>query len=387
MQGCKYLLQHIIFFYLINSLPSALSDHVRLLASHQSEPGSITGRCRWSAGFLGDLPFTPPFHSGAAPYSPHYFLICSQDLDVMSRPNLFTLKNFPMNDVLPTWSFSAHWRFRSKRAIRLTLTVVPSAPSLLRARCWTGVRCFRRAACTYGTSNSDPIILLLESLKKSSVQGEYGRLHLSVARPEQHFTLCSPYASHIAGRKKYKSRRVEEVSKELPPVLSCNIPDAYVVLSASQAGDRVEGCYSIPETGRKAFACLRCRSVLVSERDDLHVTPERLGKVSYQATVRFDEWCFSTRYPVAMQVREMLVAAPCLLNSSLLWRKAWVVSWHLGPTTRRGLGMKGRGKLEIPEKTRRPTASSGTIPTCENPVTRSGIEPGSPWWEASVLIA
>ncbi|KAJ8875473.1 hypothetical protein PR048_023368 [Dryococelus australis] len=29
--------------------------------------------------------------------------------------------------------------------------------------------------------------------------------------------------------------------------------------------------------------------------------------------------------------------------------------------------MKGRGKREIPEKTRRPKASSGTIPTCENP--------------------
>ncbi|KAJ8888302.1 hypothetical protein PR048_007789 [Dryococelus australis] len=50
-------------------------------------------------------------------------------------------------------------------------------------------------------------------------------------------------------------------------------------------------------------------------------------------------------------------------------------------------GMKGRGKWEIPEKTRRLTTSSSTIPTCENPVTRQGIEPGSPWWEASVLIA
>ncbi|KAJ8897119.1 hypothetical protein PR048_002465 [Dryococelus australis] len=47
---------------------------------------------------------------------------------------------------------------------------------------------------------------------------------------------------------------------------------------------------------------------------------------------------------------------------------------------------EGAGKREIPEKTRRPTASSGTIPTCKNPVTRPGIEPGSPWWETSVLI-
>ncbi|KAJ8897530.1 hypothetical protein PR048_002877 [Dryococelus australis] len=45
------------------------------------------------------------------------------------------------------------------------------------------------------------------------------------------------------------------------------------------------------------------------------------------------------------------------------------------------------GETEIPEKTRRPTASSGTIPTCENPVTRPGVKPCSPWWEASKLIA
>ncbi|KAJ8889542.1 hypothetical protein PR048_009041 [Dryococelus australis] len=43
--------------------------------------------------------------------------------------------------------------------------------------------------------------------------------------------------------------------------------------------------------------------------------------------------------------------------------------------------MKGRGKQEIPEKTRRPMASSG-----ENPVTRPGIEPGSPWWEANDCV-
>ncbi|KAJ8883322.1 hypothetical protein PR048_015165 [Dryococelus australis] len=40
----------------------------------------------------------------------------------------------------------------------------------------------------------------------------------------------------------------------------------------------------------------------------------------------------------------------------------------------------GRGKREIPEKTRRRTASPGAIPTCENLVTRL-------WLEARVLIA
>ncbi|KAJ8881163.1 hypothetical protein PR048_017636 [Dryococelus australis] len=41
----------------------------------------------------------------------------------------------------------------------------------------------------------------------------------------------------------------------------------------------------------------------------------------------------------------------------------------------------------VPEKTCRPTTSSGTISTCENPLARQGIESGSHWWEASVLIA
>ncbi|KAJ8888068.1 hypothetical protein PR048_007554 [Dryococelus australis] len=77
---------------------------VSLLASHQDEPGSIpgrvtpgifasgnrAGRCRWSAGSLGYLPFPPPLHSGAAPFSPHFTLIGSQDLVVKSHPNLST---------------------------------------------------------------------------------------------------------------------------------------------------------------------------------------------------------------------------------------------------------------------------------------------------------
>ncbi|KAJ8879234.1 hypothetical protein PR048_019840 [Dryococelus australis] len=50
--------------------------------------------------------------------------------------------------------------------------------------------------------------------------------------------------------------------------------------------------------------------------------------------------------------------------------------------------MKGRGKRETSEKTRRPTASSDMIPTCEiSGVTRPGIELGSPWWKASRLTA
>ncbi|KAJ8872367.1 hypothetical protein PR048_025971 [Dryococelus australis] len=51
--------------------------------------GNRAGRCRWSAGLLGDLPFPPPFHSGAAPYSPQSPLSALTTSDVKSRPNLF----------------------------------------------------------------------------------------------------------------------------------------------------------------------------------------------------------------------------------------------------------------------------------------------------------
>ncbi|KAJ8897705.1 hypothetical protein PR048_003055 [Dryococelus australis] len=63
----------------------------------QSPAGSLwvfasrnrAGRCRWYAGFLGDIPFPPPLHSGGtAPFSPHLTFIGSQDPVVKSCPNL-----------------------------------------------------------------------------------------------------------------------------------------------------------------------------------------------------------------------------------------------------------------------------------------------------------
>ncbi|KAJ8879153.1 hypothetical protein PR048_019759 [Dryococelus australis] len=47
-----------------------------------SHCGIVPERCRLPARFLGYLPFPPPLYSGAAPYSPRFTLIGSQDLDV-----------------------------------------------------------------------------------------------------------------------------------------------------------------------------------------------------------------------------------------------------------------------------------------------------------------
>ncbi|KAJ8890260.1 hypothetical protein PR048_009768 [Dryococelus australis] len=60
--------------------------------------GNYAGQCRRLAGFLGHLPFPPLFHSSAAPYSPHFILIGSQNLVVTSRPNLPTFLSTAVHD-------------------------------------------------------------------------------------------------------------------------------------------------------------------------------------------------------------------------------------------------------------------------------------------------
>ncbi|KAJ8866730.1 hypothetical protein PR048_032591, partial [Dryococelus australis] len=61
--------------------------------------GNSAGRCRWSANFLGDIPPFPShqtLHSSAAPLSPHFTLIGSQDL--VKRPLVLTQSRLRGND-------------------------------------------------------------------------------------------------------------------------------------------------------------------------------------------------------------------------------------------------------------------------------------------------
>ncbi|KAJ8874223.1 hypothetical protein PR048_025065 [Dryococelus australis] len=71
---------------------------------------------------------------------------------------------------------------------------------------------------------------------------------------------------------------------------------------------------------------------------------------------------------------EMLRSVPCAPGPILRDTTA----------TTSSAGMKAWWIREIPEKTRRPSASFGTILTR---VARPGIEPGSPWWEAENKLA
>ncbi|KAJ8866466.1 hypothetical protein PR048_032309 [Dryococelus australis] len=50
--------------------------------------GNRAGRCRWSVGFLGDLPFPPTLPFRCCPIRISITLVGSQHLDIKSRPNL-----------------------------------------------------------------------------------------------------------------------------------------------------------------------------------------------------------------------------------------------------------------------------------------------------------
>ncbi|KAJ8868449.1 hypothetical protein PR048_029965 [Dryococelus australis] len=73
--------------------PLACSPHTKenRFQTHAGQPSDFRmwESCR-AAGYLGDLPFPSPLHSGAAPCSLRFTPIGSQDLDVKSRPNIFT---------------------------------------------------------------------------------------------------------------------------------------------------------------------------------------------------------------------------------------------------------------------------------------------------------
>ncbi|KAJ8874502.1 hypothetical protein PR048_025362 [Dryococelus australis] len=56
-----------------------------------------------------------------------------------------------------------------------------------------------------------------------------------------------------------------------------------------------------------------------------------------------------------------------------------------GPRFKYPVVFECRGKREIPRE--RPADQRKSFPHCENPVARPGVEPGSPWWEASIHAA
>ncbi|KAJ8890931.1 hypothetical protein PR048_010440 [Dryococelus australis] len=105
----------------VHAAPLAL-----LLAFYQGEPGFNlrSGHSGFShVGMVPDLPFCPPFHSGATPYSPHFTLNGSQDLAVKVTDLVYAAKRQDGN--------TARLARRSDEALGVRVSVARIAPSLL----------------------------------------------------------------------------------------------------------------------------------------------------------------------------------------------------------------------------------------------------------------
>ncbi|KAJ8894649.1 hypothetical protein PR048_007313 [Dryococelus australis] len=61
--------------------PHTPSNYLPPTWANQVRCGNNARQCSWSAGFLGDLRFSPPLHSSAALYSPRFTLIGFRDLN------------------------------------------------------------------------------------------------------------------------------------------------------------------------------------------------------------------------------------------------------------------------------------------------------------------
>ncbi|KAJ8895759.1 hypothetical protein PR048_001097 [Dryococelus australis] len=91
--------------------------------------GNRTGRCRWLAGFLGELPLPPHLYSGAAPYSAHFTSIGYQDLDVKLLDNIFSQCRASSEDIHNNFVLTLHSEVHQAKVDHTTANTAHNIPS------------------------------------------------------------------------------------------------------------------------------------------------------------------------------------------------------------------------------------------------------------------
>ncbi|KAJ8866347.1 hypothetical protein PR048_032190 [Dryococelus australis] len=377
--------------------------------------GNRAGRCRWSADFIGDLPFSPPFHSGAAPYSPYFTLIGSQDLDVKCCPDLSTHSltaqvavtifksdevyetiistSVPQNNILkvtepPTWSDFPRLLPRSPGAIRSTLPRVSNAPSPLRARFHKcGMPRSRHASRIYATLSGSPDISLVERVIKAvhnkvwvDSDGDGKEWDSDSCKSLRDLPITGPqlgawWHRRNAGMKERGKREISWKTRR-PAASSGTIATLLDKVRTALQEAATRATHNWSHTRRRAYNEMSRLAAQTARRQSRATSqPCLCGPHDLIRTLQDHDGNtarFARRSDKALGVRVSVAPiAPSLLD---LGRAA---------TSERRDGEK----REIQEETRRPAASSGTIPTCENTgATPPGIETRlRQRWEASSL--
>ncbi|KAJ8896219.1 hypothetical protein PR048_001562 [Dryococelus australis] len=104
-----------------------------------------------------------------------------------------------------------------------------------------------------------------------------------------------------------------------------------------------------------------------------------LSLIGYCVLRKIPHWLRCLRHQAMIDERRSHILLNCdaiLLACDAAVRGSWHKRVFRLCITNTLAGIKGRGKRESPEKTCRPKASSGTIPTCENPAIKIVCTPG-----------
>ncbi|KAJ8877775.1 hypothetical protein PR048_022231 [Dryococelus australis] len=124
------------------------------------------------------------------------------------------------------------------------------------------------------------------------------------------------------------------------------------------------------------YADINCTLVVCCHSGKRQLVPRFPGGVKHRVDQRLKFYVFCD------------AAMHALFRPGSCLERTWqsITPGELLQTRWSGAEIQGRGKRKCPEKTHRQAASSSTMPTCENPGPNpSGIDPGSPRWEASAL--
>ncbi|KAJ8866030.1 hypothetical protein PR048_033554 [Dryococelus australis] len=336
--------------------PPALANRVRFPAGVAH--GFSHARTLVARVFLGDLPIpTAPPHSGAAPYPPRFAIMGSQDLDcdALGCVQLYSLFHNYMT-IRRRWTPS-EMVLLSSLSLEITFSDLANADADncatqgFRATPSTPTRCDGICFVLIGYRSSKRIALLWKQLNSE------GKHNLKA--------VPSPLP--------FKREKVQSINIFLP-----------LPRQLHEAGQSVCG----PEPARYsstlgesvittfwvlAFTVTASRTftIIANACRDVRASTCR----SSQTTLHHK--CLFALLPASSMVAQPAVSAGPTPGIHQYVTPMRVKSGGNGAAT-------GCKVLEIPEETRPPAASSGTIPIRKNPgVTRQGIEPGSPWLEAS----
>ncbi|KAJ8871388.1 hypothetical protein PR048_027705 [Dryococelus australis] len=281
----------------------------RLLASHIRVPGSISGVVATGfsqvgivqddaavrQSFLGGLPVSPPLQSCAAPCSPRFTLIGSQDLDAKLQSPLKVSQRRVIDGKTARQFFSASRVEAMRELIRMSRS---------------------------------PLALL-----------RFNRQFTVNKHPPQ----MSPLDFQFVGAKSRVS--TSEVTRG-PHIVAAQAVRPYNLCVTSLAVGNTSAIRECSGMCHNAWTYGGARTS--PDVDDSGLDRNQDQQICDPGTSGASRLCH-------------------------LWMCLLIVA-YIGPA-----GMQGWSKREIPEKSRRPAAPSGTIATCENPgVCRPGIEPGSP---------